>query len=69
VSKAIFLAALLLLGLAGCKVDVADMKNKQQKRASNAGKNVREQTGTDLGTAKPDPNKRKFRLPTAPVDP
>ena len=63
---------LLLIVLAGCaapKIDlnVAKMKGQQKGRVNAANQNVKDQTGTDLGLVKPP--KRKFGMPTAPVDP
>lgn len=62
----------LLLVLAGCaspKIDLNANKLKadQKQRYNQANQQVKDQTGTDLGTAKPQ--KRKFGMPTAPVEP
>jgi hypothetical protein len=66
------IALLTLLCLVGCAAPKIDlnankMKKQQNQRVNAANKNVQEQTGTDLGKAKPQ--KRKFGMPTAPVDP
>jgi hypothetical protein len=64
-----WLGLLLAVGCAAPKVDldVGKMKSKQKQRVQSANQGVKDQTGTDLGTVKPA--KRKFGMPTAPVDP
>jgi uncharacterized protein YceK len=60
--------AFALFILAGCDtVDAGKLKAKQQQHVKNANSQVKDQTGTDLGTVKAP--KRKFGMPTAPVDP
>lgn len=60
------------MGLAGCaapKIDLnmGKMKNQQKQRVKSANQGVKDQTGTDLGTVKPQ--KRKFGMPTGPIEP
>lgn len=63
---------LMLILAAGCAapkldLDAGKMKKQQKQRVQSASQNIKDQTGTDLGTTKPQ--KRKFGMPTAPVDP
>jgi len=59
----------LLAGCAAPKLDLdaGKMKKQQKQRVQSTNQNIKDQTGTDLGTTKPQ--KRKFGMPTAPVDP
>lgn len=59
--------ALSLLILAGCGVDAGKLKAKQKQHVKNGNSNFKDQTGTDLGTVKAP--KRKFGMPTAPIEP
>lgn len=69
-SLAILLVSLILIS--GCaapklNLDAGKMKNQQKQRVQASNQSVKDQTGTDLGTVKAP--KRKFGMPTAPVDP
>lgn len=69
----VFWVSILALALFGCgvnpgKINAGQIKQKQQKQLNAEGNSVKDATGVDLGTAAPAPRK-KFRLPTAPVDP
>lgn len=64
------IAILLLLTLVGCAtpkidLDTNKMKSKQKQRVQSANQQVKDQTGTELGTTK---RKTKFGIPTAPTD-
>ena len=58
----------LLAGCSGPPVDlnVKKLKGNQKQHVKAANQNVKDQTGVDLGTVKPQ--KRKFGMPTAPVE-
>ncbi len=59
---------IVLAGCSGPRVDlnVGKLRSNQKQHVKAANQNVKDQTGTDLGTVKPQ--KRKFGMPTTPVE-
>lgn len=65
----IFGLYLLLVCLCGCaQIDVRAMKAREEQHMKNSNQKVKAGTGVDLGTETPKGGKKKYRLPTAPVD-
>lgn len=66
------LLILSILWISGCQaprvnLDAGKLKGDQKQRVKEANQGVKDQTGVDLGTSKPE--KRKLGLPTAPIEP